>query len=357
MKPAMSVSPTIVLDAMGGDAGVHETVPGAARISISKHPFPIKLVGIPGEIQSVLNRHKHAKEWIEIVPSAGAIPMEAKPKEALAQHSDSSIQVAADWVAETPDAALVSAGHTGATILAASRRFTCLPGISRTALAAVYPTKLPHGPRKDPFALLLDVGATLEARAQDLVGFAVMGAAYARIVSANPRPRVALLSNGTEPGKGLAAIAKAHHLLSKQDAIEFIGNVEGNHIPMGTADVIVSPGFLGNVVLKTLEGISEVASDLARDAYTRKFAWKLGLSLVSGELRALKRITDWKYYGGAPLLGFDRVVIKAHGRSNARAIHNALKVAHKAIVGDIAAQIRTDMDQMYSISNPIGPST
>ena len=104
---------------------------------------------------------------------------------------------------------------------------------------------------------------------------------------------------------------------------------------MGT-HVIVSPGFLGNVVLKTLEGISEVASDLARDAYTRKFAWKLGLSLVSRELRALKRITDWKYYGGAPLLGFDRVVIKAHGRSNARAIHNALKVAHKAIVGNIA---------------------
>ena len=104
------------------------------------------------------------------------------------------------------------------------------------------PTKLPHGPRKDPFALLLDVGATLEARAQDLVGFAVMGAAYARIVSANPRPRVALLSNGTEPGRGSRS-HRAHHLLSKQG--EFIGNVEGNHIPMGTADVIVSP-ILGN---------------------------------------------------------------------------------------------------------------
>ena len=127
MKPAMNVSPTIVLDAMGGDAGVMKRFP-AANLHF-KHPFPIKLVGIPGEIQSVLNRHKHATEWIEIVPSAGAIPMEAKP-EALAQRSDSSIQVAADWVAETPDAALVSAGHTGATILAASRRFTCLPGIS-----------------------------------------------------------------------------------------------------------------------------------------------------------------------------------------------------------------------------------
>ena len=183
-----------------------------------------------------------------------------------------------------------------------------------------------------------------------------MGAAYARIVSANPRPRVALLSNGSEPGKGLSAIAEAHERLAAQDAIEFIGN-EGNHIPWGTADVIVSSGFLGNVVLKkTLEGISEVASDLARDAYTRKLVWKLGFSLVSGELRALKKITDWKYYGGAPLLGFDRIVIKAHGRSNARAIHNALKVAHKAIVGDIASQIKSDLDQMPSFSGSLEPS-
>jgi glycerol-3-phosphate acyltransferase PlsX len=187
------------------------------------------------------------------------------------------------------------------------------------------------------------VGATLEARPQDLVGFAVMGAAYARIVSGNPSPRVALLSNGSEPGKGTPAIVEAHRILSEQSAVEFIGNVEGNDIAQGSADVVVSPGFLGNVVIKTLEGISEVASDLARDAYARKLAWKIGLSLISREIRALRKITDWKYYGGAPLLGFDQVVIKAHGRSNARAIRNALKVAQKAVEGDIAGQVRDAM--------------
>jgi glycerol-3-phosphate acyltransferase PlsX len=344
----MTRPPRIVLDAMGGDAGVLSVVQGASRITTSKSPFPIALVGDPGEIQAALSKTSYSEEWIEIVPSSGAIPMHAKPREAMERQPDCSICVAADLVGQGEGAALVSAGHTGATILAASQRFTLLEGIRRTALAAVYPTRLPHGPRGDPFALMLDVGATLEARATDLIGFAALGTAYARVISSNPNPKVALLSNGSEPGKGLSAIVEAHQLLQEQSALNFIGNVEGNDIARGTADVIVSPGFLGNIVLKTLEGISEVASDLARDAYARKLVWKLGLSMVSRELRALRRITDWKYYGGAPLLGFDQVVIKAHGRSNARAIRNALKVAQKAVIGDIAGQVRGAMSQINS---------
>ena len=210
-------------------------------------------------------------------------------------------------------------------------------------MAAVYPTEQRHGPRGDPFALMLDVGATLNATAEDLVAFSVMGSAYARIISDNPSPRVALLSNGTEPTKGTAAIVEAHQRLLGQTAVNFAGNVEGLDIPRGTVDVIVCEGFLGNVVLKMLEGVSEVVADLAKDAYARKFLWRLGLTMLSQGIRQLRGMTDWKQYGGAPVLGFDRVVIKAHGRSNARAIRNAVKVAAKAVDRGLADQIRAGM--------------
>ena len=164
-----------------------------------------------------------------------------------------------------------------------------------------------------------------------------------------PKKPVTAFPARRSKSKGLSTMVEAHRILQSQSTLNFIGNVEGNDIPQGTADVIVSPGFLGNIVLKTLEGISEVASDLARDAYARKLVWKLGLSMVSRELRALRKITDWKYYGGAPLLGFDQVVIKAHGRSNARAIRNALKVAHKAVQGDLASQVRGAISELKSM--------
>ena len=236
--------------------------------------------------------------------------------------------------------ALVSAGHTGATILSASAQLQRLPGVHRAALAAVYPTEQRHGPRQDPFALMLDVGATLNASAEDLVGFAVMGSAYATVISDNPSPRVALLSNGSEPNKGTPAIKEAHQMLVELGTVDFAGNVEGLDIPRGTVDVIVCDGFLGNVVLKMLEGVSDVVTDLAKDAYARKFLWRLGLTMLSQGLRQLRSMTDWKQYGGAPLLGFDKVIIKAHGRSNARAIGNAIKVASKAVDRDLTGHIR-----------------
>ena len=179
------------------------------------------------------------------------------------------------------------------------------------------------------------MGATLDATAEDLVSFALMGAAYAARISRNPRPRVALLSNGSEAGKGPREVALAYQRLADLSAsgslLNFIGNVEGVDIPRGTADVVVCSGYVGNVVLKMLEGVSETVLRLARYAYKRKLIWRVGLAMLSGGIKDLKAITDWQEYGGAPLLGFDRLFIKAHGRSRARAIANALKVAHKAV--------------------------
>ncbi|MEM9192485.1 MAG: phosphate acyltransferase PlsX, partial [Myxococcota bacterium] len=165
----------------------------------------------------------------------------------------------------------------------------------------------------------------------DLVSFAVMGAAYASRISSNDRPRVALLSNGSEPHKGTAAVVEAHRALRTLDCLDFIGNIEGMDIPRGTADVVVTGGFTGNIALKMLEGISETMMRLGKYAMQKSIMYKTGLALLSPAVKRLRQVTDWEQYGGAPILGFDRVCIKAHGRSSPRAIKNALKVAHKAV--------------------------
>jgi glycerol-3-phosphate acyltransferase PlsX len=342
MIPAPPTRPArVALDAMGGDLGLPEAVAGAAALSREPHPVQVLLVGDEPAIAAALAQHRYDPAWIQIVHArGGVIGMGDSPREALAAAPDCSVLVAARLVQQGEADALVSAGSTGATILAAAQTFQRLPGVRRAALAAVYPTEQRHGPRGDPFALMLDVGATLEATAEELVGFAVMGAAYAQIVSDNPDPRVALLSNGTEPSKGTPAIVEAHQRLRALPGLHFHGNVEGLDIPRGTVDVIVCSGFLGNVVLKMLEGVSEVVLDLAKDAYASSLMSKLGLTMLAPGLKQLKRMTDWKQYGGAPLLGMDHVVIKAHGRSNARAFRNAVKVAAKAVHGGLSERIQ-----------------
>jgi len=333
---------TVALDAMGGDLGEEAAVEGAALLSRDDSDIHILIVGDPAAISERLHALSYDPSRFTIVGSQGAVAMADNPRDALEQMPDCSILTAARLVRDGQADCLVSAGHTGATILAASECFERLPGIRRAALASVYPTEARHGPRKDPFALILDIGATLSASAEDLVGFAVMGSAYSSIISEIVAPRVALLSNGTEPGKGTPEIVAAHQRL-EASSLNFAGNVEGLDIPRGTVDVIVCDGFLGNVVLKMLEGVSEVFRDVARDASGRKLQWRIGLSMLGGGIRQLRRLTDWKVYGGAPLLGFDAVVIKAHGRSEARAIRNAMKVAAKAARGDLTGRIRDGM--------------
>ncbi len=333
----------VALDAMGSDRGSVALVEGVARLSREDLPIEVLLVGDEPQLSTELEQQRYDPSRVVLVHAETAVDMTDKPAEALEAHPDCSVLTAARLVRDGDADALVSAGNTGAVILAAAMTFERLPGVRRAALAAVHPTEQRHGPRQDPFALMLDVGATLNATPEDLVGFAVMGSAYSRIVSGIERPRVALLSNGAEPEKGTAAIVEAHKRLLELSSVEFVGNVEGLDIPRGTVDVVVCSGFLGNVVLKMLEGVSEVVADIARDAYARKFLWKLGLTMLSQGLRQIRTMTDWKQYGGAPLLGLDHVVIKAHGRSNARAVRNAVRVAAKAVEGDLAGRIRDDL--------------
>jgi glycerol-3-phosphate acyltransferase PlsX len=335
----------VVVDAMGGDLGVETVIEGVAHLSLEDNDIQMVLVGDADAITHALGERQHDPRKLQVVHADGVVAMSESPKEALQDRPNCSILVAMAVLASGDGDALVSAGHTGATILAAAKHLERLPGIRRAALAAVHPTESRHGPKDDPFALILDVGATLSATAEDLVSFAIMGSAYAQIISDNPNPSVALLSNGAEPNKGTAAIIEAHETLINHPQINFAGNVEGLDLPRGTVDVVVCDGFLGNVVLKMLEGVTEVVTDLAKDAYARKFLWRLGLTMLSQGLRQLRNMTDWKQYGGAPLLGFDKVVIKAHGRSNSRAIRNAIKVAAKAVARDLSGQIRRGIAQ------------
>ena len=337
---------SIAVDAMGGDDAPRAIVEGAAQASL-RSDAEIVLVGDEKSITALLKSYDHAKARVRVVHASQSIPMGAKPKVALDEMPDSSLLVAARMVADDggPDA-LVSAGNTGAVILASARTFNCLPGVRRTALAAVIPTERRRGERDDPFSLLLDAGATLRVGPQDLATFGLMGGAYASIVSRNSRPRVALLSNGSEPTKGTEEIVKAHEFFRVMPNIEFIGNIEGLDIPKGRADVIVCDGFTGNITLKMIEGMADSVRNLARYAYRRRLSWKLAMWLLSNGINQLKEVTDWQQYGGAPILGFDRLCIKAHGRSGPRAVRNAIRVAERCVLQGLANQIRDGMTHL-----------
>jgi len=331
---------------MGGDHAPDEIVQGAAEASLALTSAEIILVGDASVLGRLLPRMRHDGARVRVHHAGSHVEMDEKPSEALAAKPDASILVAAQLVANGEGDALVSAGNTGAAVLACARSWPLLDGVRRAALAAVYPTELRRGEKDDPFSLILDVGATIEATAEDLVTFAVMGSAYAKLMSVNRRPRVALLSNGSEANKGTREVIAAHAALVETTELNFIGNVEGLDIPRGVADVIVTSGFVGNVVLKMLEGVSETVVRLARYAHKERLAWRLGLLALSSAIDQLKQITDWQQYGGAPLLGFAHPFIKAHGRSNARAVTNAVKVAHKALAGNLTGNIARTMAEL-----------
>lgn len=329
--------PVIAVDAMGGDFAPDEVVKGVARASLGT-TIECLLVGDERRIQAVLDSVSYNPEHISIHHTSEAIDMHEPPKDALKTKRDASIVVGAQLVAAGRADALVSAGNTGACILACARQFATLKGIRKTALASVYPRQTEY-PGQDQLALLLDVGATIRCEALDLVQFAVMGSAYARRVSKVERPRVGLLNMGAEEFKGGEVLTEAHRRLAALPDVNFVGNIEGNDVAKGRADVIVCEGLLGNVVLKLIEGIADVVNDVASNALRQRLLWRLGMRLLSRGIRDIADIADYTRYGGAPLLGFEHLFIKARGRSTARAIENAVKVAAKAVRDRVAEEI------------------
>jgi glycerol-3-phosphate acyltransferase PlsX len=323
---------------MGGYHAPTAAVDAVAQLSRREPdgaPVYFLLVGDEVELTEHLMNVSHNPERIQVCHAPTHVAMGEPAALAVGEKPDSSIARACQLAADDTADAIVSAGNPGAAVELASAMFDELPGVENTALASVYPTPRERGGERDPFSLLLDVGATLRADADDLVSFALMGSAYANVVSRNERPRVALLSNSRESTVGIEAVTEAYQKLREHPSIHFYGNIEGHEIPRGLADVIVCEGFVGDVTIKMLEGVSEAAVELARSAYKRKFMWKMGLKMLSGGLNRLKQLTDFEEYGGAPLLGIDGVMIIAHPRSRARAVENAIKLAVKNLRADM----------------------
>ena len=242
---------------------------------------------------------------------------------------------------------LVSAGNTGAYVLSASRYVPRIVGVRKTAIAAVYPTQNAQK-RDDHFSLLLDVGANVHCATEDMVQFALMGMIYASNIKGIPDPTIALLNIGKESYKGGDMLSRVYKILDGLPNVNFVGNIEGDDVMKGLADVVVTEGYVGNIVMKTIEGIAETLSHLGRYAFKHRFLWRLGLIALSSGIRTLKQLTDYSEYGGAPLLGFQNVVIKAHGRSKAKAITNAIKLAAKSYRDNICGKISNEISQFES---------
>src|SRR5262245_63473721 len=253
---------------MGGDHAPEEVVRGVAEVSLGTD-IDCLLVGDERRIQTVLEQGPYNPERIAVLHARDAIPMDEDAHEAIKVRKDASLVVALRAVRDGRADAVVSAGNTGASVLGAAKHFRLLPGIRRAALAGVHP-RMTEYPGQDPLALLLDVGATVHCEADELVHFALMGSAYARRISKVPNPRVGLLNMGTEDTKGGPTLVEANRRLRALPMIDFVGNVEGNDLVRGRADVIVCEGYVGNVVLKLLEGMAEVLNAVVQAAAERK---------------------------------------------------------------------------------------
>ncbi|MDR7417532.1 MAG: phosphate acyltransferase PlsX [Armatimonadota bacterium] len=328
----------VAIDAMGGDFAPRAVVEGAVAAARDLGIEPI-LVGAPGVIEGELRRL--GAPTTEIVEAADVIEMHEHPAMALRRKRRSSIAVAVEQVRDGRAHAVVSAGHTGAAMGAAQLVLGRLPGIDRPAIAAVLPT-VGASP-----VVVLDVGANVDCKPAQLAQFALMGSLYAQEVLAIASPRIGLLSNGEEETKGNALTIRAAEILRSMP-IRFVGNVEGRDVLFGAADVVVCDGFVGNVMLKLGEGLVRAIREIVRAelAGWRGRLWQAYLTPLVGRARRMWRRLDYREYGGAPLLGINGVCVIAHGRSNAHAIRNAVRVAAESARHDLPARIRAAMREM-----------
>jgi glycerol-3-phosphate acyltransferase PlsX len=310
----------IALDAMGADKAPDPEIRGAI-LACRSLPVRVCLVGQQERIRPILNEHLNGERLpIEVVHASEVIGMDEKAAHAVRSKRDSSMRVGLRLVREKKVAGFFSAGNTGAAMATAKMVLGALPGVDRPALAMVMPTTAGSP------CVLLDVGANVDCKPQNLEQFAVMGELYARSVLKISRPRVGLLSIGEEEGKGNELTAETLPLL-KQLPVNFIGNVEGRDIYNGHADVIVCDGFVGNVALKTSEGLTKLVRDMLKQSLNTTVTAQVGALLSRKAFNAFKKRLDPSEYGGAPLLGVRGVCIIGHGSSNERAIFNGIRVA------------------------------
>jgi glycerol-3-phosphate acyltransferase PlsX len=328
----------IALDAMGGDHAPAEVVKGAV-LAAAEYAVEIILVGQEDVVRRELAAAGGTPRNISVFDAREIVTMEDTALAPLRRKRNSSVRVCANLVAEGKANAFVSAGNTGATWTSARAVMGMIEGVSRPALATVLPSLKGH-------TLLLDVGANVDAKPNHLREFAVMGHFYAEMLFDIEGPRVGLLSIGEEEGKGNELTKETYRVL-KETGLNFIGNAEGRDVFNGNADVVVCDGFIGNVVLKASEALGEFMSTTLRQEMTKTLPRKIGGLLAKSAFVGLKKRMDYSEYGGAPLLGVKGGCIVCHGRSNAKAIKNAIRVARNFAINRIDEKIMTKVNDLH----------
>jgi glycerol-3-phosphate acyltransferase PlsX len=324
----------VAVDAMGGDNAPAEIVRGALRAATELH-IPVALVGrrelLESELARIEGPETVARARLSIVDAPEVVEMDEHPASAVRAKRDSSVVRSCDLVAQGRAGAVVSAGNSGAVLAAALFSIKRIPGIARPAIGALLPSLTSP-------TFLLDVGANTDCKPEWLVQFAVMGSVYAATMMGVDRPRIGLLSNGEEPGKGSQLVQEAHALLQAA-GVAFGGNVEAKELFTGACDVAVSDGFVGNIALKTAEGVGEYLFATLREEAMSSALAKIGGQLLKPRLRAVRDRVDYRHTGGALLLGVAGEVVIAHGRSDSLAVMNAIRVADQAATRDVSGTI------------------
>ncbi|HEV2014451.1 MAG TPA: phosphate acyltransferase PlsX [Candidatus Dormibacteraeota bacterium] len=313
----------IALDAMGGDFAPQQVVAGGVQAH-RELGVEVVFVGVRDKVDAALAA-SGAGKWAQIEDAPEVIAMDEHPVQAVRSKKASSIVRGIQMVEDGRVSGFVSAGNSGAVMAAALFGLRRIAGVDRPAIGSIIPAANGRN------CFLLDVGANTDPKPEHLLQYAVMGSIYAEKLMGVASPRVALLSNGEEAGKGNQLIQATEPLLRAQAGINFVGNVEGKDIFRGRADVVVTDGFSGNVLIKTAEGVAEFLFQSMRDAVKGDPLAMLGGLLIRPKLQAVRRRADWREFGGALLLGVNGVAVIAHGRSDARAIYNAVRVARDAV--------------------------
>lgn len=344
----MSATVRVALDAMGGDYAPSEIVLGAVQAA-REYGIGVYLVGREDAIRAELAKYDTQGLDLPIIHTDEAIEMDEHPATAVRRKKNASMALALQLVRDGAAVGAVSAGNSGAMMAASLFTLKRIEGVDRPALGGVLPTR-------DSVCLVIDMGANTDCKPEYLLQFALMGSSYMERIFAVPSPRVGLLSNGEEETKGNELVQQAHQLLKASAAtlgLNFIGNVEGRDIPAGNADVVVCDGFVGNVVLKLSEGLAESLLGILRTQMTSSLPNKLAAAVLRPSLRKVFRRLDYAEYGGVPLLGVNGSAIISHGRSNAKAIKNAVRVARQTAETNVAGAIAEGLAKLQTqSSNP-----
>ena len=329
----------IVVDAHGGDHAPLEIIKGCCLAAEEMNDLSIFLVGRKNELIQHISDQGLPADRFEIIDAPDIITMDDEPTSVLKEKQYSSMAVAFRFLKEDKADAFVSAGNSGALLVGATLLIKRIRGIKRAALGAVMPSL--EGPY-----IMLDCGANVECKPEYLHQFGMMGSIYMKNCLKIEEPRVGLLNNGVEETKGTDLQKQAFQLLRNDPALRFIGNIEGREVPLGGADVVVADGFSGNIALKISEGWGKLFSVSLKEMFTKNARSKLSAAMVMNEIKAFRKKMDYKEYGGAPLLGVTKPVIKAHGSSDAVAFKNAIRqataFAESNLIGSIEKYLETD---------------